>query len=170
MTVVVGVCSFASQSNAVSSGVIATANLFTYELTTTDDPGISSTSKTSLYDIKLGYLSPSGLYLGALYTSRNTTEILSETGKALGASVGYFGTNGFFLKGHYLLSAERGYYKKGSGLQAEVGYLTHISDAFIVGVELTHRSITYTENEWIPLLDNRKETELFPLLTIGFVI
>jgi len=152
-----------------SSGVMVTANAFMYNVTTQDTPGTKVDSKMSIYDFKVGYLTGSGLYLGGLYTMRNQENGTSEDGKALGASLGYVGAEGFFIKGHYILSAEREEYKEGTGVQADFGYLTSVTSTFMVGVELTYRSIEYKKNDGIPSLDSRKQEELFPMLTVGFV-
>lgn len=152
-----------------SSGVMATANAFMYNLTVESTPGGKAESKLSIYDIKLGYLNGGGLYLGGLYTMRNQENGSSEDGNALGASIGYVGSAGFFVKGHYILSAERGDFKEGTGVQADFGYLTNVTSSFMVGVELTYRSIDYKKNAGIPGLTSYKQEELFPMLTVGFV-
>lgn len=158
-----------AQARGSSSGVMLTANAFMYNVTTEDTPGSKSESKTSIYDIKLGYLTGTGLYLGGLYTIRNQENGTTEDGKAVGASIGYVGVDGFFIKGHYIVSAERGAYKEGTGIQGDFGYLTNVTGAFLVGVELTYRSIEYKKNDSIPTLEKRKQDELFPMLTVGFV-
>lgn len=159
-----------AQARGSSSGVMATANVFMYNNTADSTPGGSADSKSSIYDIKIGYLGGSGLYLGGIYTMRSSSSGSTTTdGKALGASVGYVGATGFFIKGHYLLSAEADEYKEGSGIQADFGYITNVTGALMVGVELTYRSIEYKKNDTIPSLEKYKSTELFPMLTVGFV-
>ena len=159
-----------AQARGSSSGVMVTANAFMYNNTTDVTPGGSSDSKSSIYDIKIGYLGGGGLYLGGIYTMRNSSSGSSTSdGKALGASVGYVGATGFFIKGHYLLSAEAGDYKEGTGIQADFGYITNVTGAFMVGVELTYRSIEYKKNDSAPGLEKYKTSELFPMLTVGFV-
>ncbi|NUN05668.1 MAG: hypothetical protein HUU57_07895 [Bdellovibrio sp.] len=159
-----------AQARGSSSGVMATANVFMYNSAADVTPGGTSDSKSSIYDIKIGYLGGSGLYLGGIYTMRSSSDGVTTTdGKALGASVGYVGATGFFIKGHYLLSAEAGDYKEGTGIQADFGYFTNVTGSFIVGVELTYRSIEYKKNDAIPALEKYKSTELFPMLSVGFV-
>lgn len=171
MTVSVFVSS--AQARGSSSGVMATLNAYMYNQTVeTTSGGASSSSEADsiIYDLKLGYLTGSGLYLGGLYTMRNSKSGSTTTeGKNLGASVGYFGANGFFIKGHYILSAEYGDLKEGTGLQADLGYINNITGNFLVGVELTYRSVEYKKDESSPSLDKYKLTELFPMLTVGFV-
>src|SRR5437868_178565 len=98
------------------SGVLFDVNLY-YGASATDQKltnGSESKSddKTSLYDIKLGYLSGSGLYFGGIYSSRSYTALSAagENGSSLGGSLGYFGSSGFFVMGHYIASSTRGEY------------------------------------------------------------
>lgn len=162
---------FSLQSLAANSnGVLVSANIFMYNNQVEQSPGGESKSNTSIYDIKAGYLSGNGLYLGGIYTLRSAeTNSGSVDGNALGASIGYVGASGFYLKGHYLLSAEYDNLKEGTGFQADFGYLTNITSSFFVGVELTYRSIDYKKVESSPGTDSLKITETFPMLTIGFI-
>lgn len=155
-----------AQARGSASGVMVLANAFIYN-STDEDNGTKVESKNSVYDIKLGYLTGSGLYLGGLYTIRNSESGGSSSdGKALGGSVGYVGANGFFVMGHYIASAELGDdLKEGTGIQGDLGYITNVTGAFVVGVELTYRSIEYKKAD-----DSKyKKDELMPLLTVGFV-
>lgn len=161
--------SLAQARGGTSNGVMVSASAYMYNVTTDSSPGGKTDSKTSLYDLKLGYLSGNGLYLGGLYTIRSQENGSSESGKALGASVGYVGSEGFYLQGHYILSAEKGDYSEGTGLQADFGYLTNVTGAMYVGVELSYRSIEYKKNSTIPGFEKMKMDELFPLLTVGFL-
>lgn len=157
------------------SGVLLTLNAFYYSNKAEVEAGgatVSSESKNSIYDLKLGYLGGSGLYLGGLYTSRSSDSGSGTTtsGTATGASVGYVGSSGFYVMGHYLLSATEGNnYKEGSGIQADLGYMTAVSGNVIVGVELTYRSITYKKDDTNAALDSYKHDEVMPLLTIGYL-
>lgn len=156
-----------AQARGGGSGVMLTANAFMYNATV--DNGTTKTdSKSSIYDLKLGYLSGSGLYLGGIYSLRHS-ESPSQDGRALGGSVGYFGASGFFVKGHYIASAEWEDYKEGTGIQADFGYITNVTGSFVVGVELTYREIEYKKNDLIPGFDKLKFSETFPMLTVGFV-
>ncbi len=163
----------AAQARGSSSGVMATLNAFMYnqEAEVTAGGG-SSTSKSenSIYDIKLGYLTGGGLYLGGLYTMKSAKSGSTTTdGKNLGASVGYVGASGFFIQGHYILSAEFGDLKEGTGIQADLGYINNVTGNVLVGVELTYRSIEYKKDDTSPGMDKTKITELLPMLTVGFV-
>ncbi len=140
----VGMTSLA-QARVGSSAVMMTFNIFMYNTTESNDGGgPEAESKSSIYDIKGGYLSNSGLYLGGLYTMRSAESAGSKTdGKNMGASIGYIGTNGFFVQGHYIFSAEYGDYKEGSGYQGDFGYIADVTGSVIVGVRATYRTVEY---------------------------
>lgn len=164
-----------AQARGGGSGILFTLNAF-YNTDKTESQDIGGTattaeSKAAIYDVKLGYLGSSGFYWGGLYTSRSSDVGGSSTsGSATGASVGYVGSMGFYVMGHYILSATQGTnYKEGSGMQADLGYMTAINGSFIVGVELTYRSISYKKDETNTNLDHYKHDEVMPLLTLGYL-
>lgn len=148
------------------SGVLLGVNAFVYNQKV-EANGVSSEGNTAIYDVKLGYLPGSGLYLGGIYTSRNHSGSLSDSGSATGVSVGYMGEAGFYLMGHYYFTATNGDLKSGSGYQADFGYLAMVSGPFHVGTELTYRSLTYKKVNDIDF--ETKNTELFPMLTVAFI-
>ncbi len=159
--------SMAQARGGSDGGILLSFNAFMYQQSSESDPGGTGDSSTSIYDLKIGNVGSGGLYLGGIYSvrSHSGTGITSEDGKALGASIGYMGDGGFFIQGHYYLTAENGTFKKGSGYQADFGYLSAVSGAFQVGVELTYRNITYKE---APGLNSYTSKELFPMLTAAF--
>lgn len=147
--------------------VIITANVFIYESKAETTPGGASESKVTIYDFKGGYLIDRGWYLGAIYTMRSSQNGSGdESGTALGASGGYYFQNGFYLAGHYIFDAKLGDFKEGSGFQVDFGYITSVSGSLYVGVELTHRSITYKSND-TAVIDKHTVTEMMPMLTVG---
>jgi len=119
-----------------------------------------------IYDLKLGYSMGSGLYAGAIHStrSRNGSAISGESGSATGASLGYQGDSGLYLMGHYYLTGKFGDYNEASGVQADFGYLTQVSGPFSVGVELSYRNIEYKKDG----AANLRVKELFPMLTAAF--
>lgn len=170
---VLGLSTEALARGGGGSGVLLNVNAFMYNETYKYEGSVSAEGDgdTSIYDLKLGYLSNSW-YVGALMTSRNEdpTGTGSSTGSATGISGGYFFGEGFFLMAHYIFSATEGDdYKKGTGLQFDFGYLANVSSNFQVGVELTRRSITYKENDTDSNFDSYVHTETFPMLTFGFI-
>ena len=142
------------------------ASLYYVTLKTQNGGGSESTSTSSLYDIRFGKIFQNGIYLGAIYTMRShSTDSVTESGNAAGVSAGYMGSGGFFIQGHYLLTATNGDYKKGSGMQFAAGYKVDLSDNWLLGVEITQRMITYKENTSIDV--DFKTTELYPMISLG---
>ncbi|MEK2688640.1 hypothetical protein [Bdellovibrio sp. GT3] len=153
-----------------SSGVMSSLNVYSYSKEVSDSPGGDSKMSTRVYDIKVGYIGASGLYLGGMYTTRSDESGSSTTdGNALAASIGYVGEAGVYIMGHYIVSAKFGDYKEGTGFKADLGYLYMVNNVVFVGAELTYRSIDYKKNDSIPNLDSHKVSETFPMLSVGVV-
>jgi hypothetical protein len=158
------------------SGILFDLNLFynssKAELTQSGGAAdVKSDSTTAIYDIKLGYLADSGLYLGGIYTSRSNS-LLNQSGtngSATGASVGYMGAAGIFLQGHYLTSATYGTYSDGSGIQADFGYKGGMGSGWLLGAELSYRSITYKKDSANSGLESYKLNEVIPMISIGYL-
>ena len=163
-----------ARGGGTSSGVLFDVNLYYGSSATnlkTTGTETKSENKTVLYDIKLGSLSGSGFYWGGLYSSR-TTSVLNangENGSAMGASIGYFGAAGFFIMGHYLVSATYGEYKEGSGIQADLGYKFDIGSGWLLGGELSYRNITYKKNDTVANLESYNVADVLPMLSVGYV-
>lgn len=156
------------------SGVMFTLNgFYNTDKTQTQSGGATTTSDTkgAVYDVKLGYLEGDGWYLGGMYTSRSHDAGGSSTaGSATAGSIGYVGSMGFYAMAHYIFSATEGTnYKQGSGYQGDLGYLTAINGSFIVGVEVTYRTITYKKDENNAALDHYTHDEVMPMLTLGYL-
>lgn len=162
---VTGAASLNAEARSSSSGVLFTVN-GTIEKVEAETGTTTSKSDFTLIDFKLGYLGGSGLYLGGMYTMRDGGDS-SSSGTALGASLGYVGSKGFFIKGHYILSAEYGDWAKGTGIQVDAGYLSNVTSSVVLGVEISHRSVEYTDNP--ASTASLKLTELRPMLTLGFI-
>lgn len=154
---------------ASGSGVLLSFNGFMYNQTR-ESGGSSSDDNTYIYDIKLGYLNGTGLYFGAIHTTRNHngSAISGESGSALGASLGYMGASGFYLMGHYYFDAKLGDNSKGTGYQGDFGYMGNVSGPFYVGTELTYRNLTYADRSGGGS-GSLTVKELFPMLTAAFI-
>lgn len=167
---------FAGTAQARSgSGVLFDVNLY-YGSTAQSLKAIGGTetkseNSTAMYDIKLGYLTGSGLYWGGIYSSKSYTVLNAEgtNASALGASLGYFGSSGFFIMGHYLASATHGKdLKDGTGFQADLGYKAGVGGNWLVGGELTYRSISFKKDESIGV-ESYTLSEVVPMLSIGYL-
>lgn len=159
------------------SGILFDANLF-YTSTKAETTNQGSTNATvnadstnAIYDIKLGYLSDSGLYFGGIYTSRSDSLLnqSGSSGSATGASLGYMADSGLFVHAHYLVSAKMGVYSEGTGYQADFGYKASMGSGWLLGAELTYRSMSYKKSTSNSNLETYKLTEVLPMISIGFI-
>lgn len=164
-----------AQARGGGSGVLFDVNLYygsskTNEKLTTGAETKSDT-KSALYDIKLGYLSGSGIYFGGIYTSRSNSVLNQDgtNGSAMGGSLGYFGSSGFFLMGHYLVSGTDGKYQEGTGVQGDLGYKAGVGGNWLVGGELTYRSMTYKKNADVTNLESYATEEIVPMVSFGYI-
>ncbi len=145
-------------------------------------PPETTDKQTSIvYDLNLGYAMSNGLYLGLIYFSRTVDQAGASvpTLTGYGPSVGYMASNGFFVTGHYILSASSeklnaagAKFDKGSGIQADLGYQMNVSGAFSVGVLLTYRSLNFTNYNDGTTDDStykQKDTNIYPQLRLGFM-
>lgn len=145
---------------------------FYYSSSVDAGAGATARSANTIYDLKGGYVTSKGLFLGGLYTSRNDdlTGAASSGGSQVGASVGYYGSSGIHFVGHYILSSTLGTYEKGSGVQADFGYLSSVTSNFFIGVDLSYRSISYKDQSGISMANSYNRTELFPMLSLMFTL
>lgn len=164
-----------AQARGGGSGVLFDVNLY-YTSTKVEDKNNGNTNQisdgtTSIYDIKLGYLGGDGWYFGGIYNSRSDSALNASgtAGSAMGASLGYFGSAGFFFMGHYMMNGTRGTYKEGSGIQVDLGYKAGVSGNWLVGGELSYRSMTFKKNETITGFESRTITEIIPMVSIGYL-
>jgi len=158
------------------SGVLFDVNLFynSSKIETKDTGGTASVTENgtnAIYDIKLGMLTGTGLYLGGIYTSRSNSVLnqAGTAGSAMGGSVGYFDSSGVFVMGHYLISATDGVYSEGSGIQADLGYKAGMGSGWMLGAELTYRTLTYKKSSANTSLETYKKDEVLPMMSIGYV-
>jgi hypothetical protein len=158
------------------SGVLFDLNLY-YGTSKVDDvnSGVTthqSDGKSAIYDVKLGYLTGSGLYFGGIYTSRSDSALDASgtSGSAMGGSVGYMGSGGFFIMGHVLTGATSGEYKEGTGMQVDLGYKAGVGNGWLLGAELTYRDITYKKNASLAAtFESHQVTEVMPMISIGYM-
>ncbi len=142
-----------------------------------NNDGVNTTQATNtIYDIKGGYVTNKGLFVGGIFTSRTDDfgGTVSAGGSQMGASVGYYGSSGIHFVGHYIFSASlgggAGPYSQGSGIQADFGYLSSVTSNFFIGVDLSYRSISYRELGGVALPSSFTRTELFPMLSLMFTL
>ena len=128
-------------------------------------------NNTSVYDTKLGYISDNNWYLGALYSVKNYSTLAGATnGKVGGVGFGYFFRNNFNFRAYYRHNEAFGEYRKGTGFQADLEYKVSFASNFYIGALVSHRQMTYKENESITSFEDYTAKETFPAITLGFLI
>ncbi|MBC7742444.1 MAG: hypothetical protein H7061_09615 [Bdellovibrionaceae bacterium] len=153
---------------------VAGMSVFYYNQATESGSGPGGHATHTIYDLKAGRASNKGLYLGVIYSSRNDDLAgAAAAGSHLGASIGYFGRSGLHAVAHYIAAASLGSaggFTKGTGLQADFGYLASATSNFFIGVDISYRSISYQEQGGVALASPFKQTELFPMLSFAFTL
>ena len=137
-------------------------------------PGNEWKDITSVYDIKLGYVFDSDLYLGGGYTVRTDSltsiPVNSSSGGSAMLGLGWFWGTGFNLRGYYHIDESFGDYKSGTGFQADIGYIVNMTSNFYLGLLFSHRQTVYTTNNTIANFKTWTKKETFPMVTLGFLI
>ncbi len=129
----------------------------------------SGESSSNIYDVSLGNQMSSGLYLGALYSTRSDKATDTTTGSAMGVSFGFIGDSGFNIIATYFLSATDGDYKKGSGYQIDLGWRHFLSSSFYLGTKVAVRNLKYTENETLSSgFESVTYATTMPYVVLGF--
>jgi hypothetical protein len=141
------------------------------EATANPAAGNSWTNTTAIYDIKAGYITESGVYLGGLFSTRsdNQTSVDTVSGSSTGVGVGYFGDGGFNLRGYYKFGDTYGDYSEGTGFQADLGYLLNPTSSFFFGINVSIRQTQYKSNTTIAGFDSWTRKETYPFFTFGFL-
>ncbi|MDZ4677780.1 MAG: hypothetical protein SGI74_09755 [Oligoflexia bacterium] len=163
LTLAVCLLGFSVNASAAAkdgTGVIL-APAVMYETSLFEDSTTSKSDTSGLrLDGRLGFKFQFPLYVGGIYASRGSTtkgltgpdSTISSTG--YGVSAGFM-KSGFFLIGHYILSAEREdkvsnvttTYKEGSGFQADIGYIFMVSSKFGIAPEMHYRSVEFKKKK-----------------------
>lgn len=107
-------------------------------------------NKLTVIDVRLGYVTDFGLYLGGLYSLHDHNNLADSSDSYFGPSVGYY-NSGFFIAGTYFLYGERdltngaGKYAGVSGYQVDVAYTVPVTESLRIGPQLTYHSIKFDE-------------------------
>ncbi len=159
--------------NTGRSGVLFDAAIYYGQTEATADPAAGNEWKnlTSIYDIKLGYILDSSIYLGAEYSTRKDASILSTTsGGTSAVGIGYFWGSGFHARSFYRMNENFGDYSNGTGFQADLGYMINMSSNFYLGLLVSHRQVTFTKNDTISNFKSQTKKDTQPMVTLGFLI
>ncbi|MBC7419733.1 MAG: hypothetical protein H7328_03300 [Bdellovibrio sp.] len=162
------------------SGTLFDVGIYYGQSQATADPSVGNEwkSSTSIYDIKLGYISNEGYYGGVEYSTYtqstaatlSTTAVDSQTGGGAGVGLGYFASNGFQLRGFYRFNESFGDYKNGTGYQVDGGFSVNMTSNFYLGLSLSHRQISFKDNKFITNFNYWTKKETYPFVTLGFII
>ena len=143
------------------------------EATANPTPGNEWKNITSVYDIKLGFIFDNDFYFGGGYMSR-TDSLSSQSSSVSGGTAilggGLFWGSGFNFRGYYHVNETWGDYKNGSGFQADLAYFLNMSSNFYMGLELSHRQTTFTQNSTVVGFQSWTRKETFPMVTVGFLL
>ena len=159
--------------NSSRSGVLFDAGLYYGQTEATADPAAGNEWRnlTSIYDIKLGYIFDSSIYLGGGFSTRNDSSILTTSnGGTATVGLGYFWGSGFHLRSFYRINETFGDYSEGAGFQADLGYMTNMSSNFYLGLLLSHRQVKFTKNSTISNFKSFIKKDTQPMVTLGFLI
>ncbi len=159
--------------NSGRTGVLFDAAVYYGQSEATADPAAGNEWKnlTSVYDVKLGYIFDSKLYLGGEYSTRSDSSMTStQSGGAGAVGAGLFWGSGFNLRSFYRFNENWGDYSEGSGFQADLGYMHNITSNFYIGLIASHRQTTFTKNSLIANFKSFTKKDTQPMLTVGFLI
>lgn len=126
-------------SSTVNAAAVFNPSIFYY----TREDGNSEYNQ-QIINLKLGYVSPEGLYLGVAYDMESRDSGGSDTDrKSLGGTIGYT-SGGWQLLGTYYFQSDYEE-EEGSGYSVDLGYTFNVGSIGI-GPLLTYRHFTYDED------------------------
>jgi hypothetical protein len=162
-----------SSSGSVRSGVLFDIATYygTVEETSKSTVQVDTKTNESVYDMKLGYVFPFGLYAGAEYSVRNSGFInWSTTGNGTALGVGYVFRNGLYVRGYYRFNEVYSDYRGGTGYQLDAGYSQMFATNFYLGFSLSRRDVTFDKRDSDANLKSYNYQATYPMLTVGFLI
>lgn len=141
--------------------------------------GNPSEDNETRYDIRVGYILPMGLYLGAMYAGgnlKNSDSDIDGSYSSMGPTVGYYSLMGFYTLLTYHIT---GNYKPtdnyelsgAKGPQVDVGWVFPLTAYFSLGPQLTWRSLDFdkaqagTQTTDVDI----KHTSIAPYLSLWFM-
>ena len=155
LSIVVSAVLLTSSTALSAGGILLGANAFydARETKSSSSTGSSTSKQDQTYlGAQAGYITSSGVYLGALYENDtiDTGGTTKPTLTYFAGTLGYIFQNDCFINGSYIPRAEYSQYSGandkwtlGSGYQIDVGLLHDLAESFYVGVQITHRNIEF---------------------------
>lgn len=153
--------------NANAAGFVFNPSAFYYSQNE-EQGGTESEYSMQVLNFKLGHVSATGLYLGAVYDmeSRKYGSSASDTDRdSLGATIGYV-TGGWQFLGTYFLKSELEQ-MEGTGYAIEIGYVFNVGSVGI-GPLLSYRHWEYDENDGVAMTSNFEQSNLYPSVQFQF--
>lgn len=145
---------------------------FSYFKTEDESGGVTVETEVSTYDFKLGYVHPSGLFLGGMYQMRAEND---NDGSAVGPTLGFSHYSGFYALFTYFLMAEQDLsdtrtLTDGMGPQVDLGWVFPITSSFLLGPQISYRSIGYDkeENSGVESTADYTRSEILPYISLWF--
>lgn len=145
---------------------------FSYFKEEVESSGVTSETEMSTYDFKLGYLGGSGLFLGGMYQMRSSGDL---DGSAAGPTLGFSHYSGFYALFTYFVMATQDLdatteLTDGMGPQIDVGWVFPITRVFMLGPQITYRSIGYdkVESGGISADADVTQSTILPYITLWF--
>ncbi len=139
-------------ATSIASAQIVFAPSISYITHEEEDNGGGKSAENMMFaDFRLGYLHPSGLYLGGMYSmSKYSDATTSANGFSVGPTLGFSHYNGFYALFTYYIMAEQKNlsnsaqtYTDGMGPQVDIGWSFPITASFHIGPQITYRSVTF---------------------------
>ncbi len=111
--------------------------------------GTTSELEISNYDLKLGFVDASGLYLGGMY---QMSKLNNDNAFAVGPTLGFSHYSGFYALFTYFLVAEQdnganSTFTDGMGPQIDLGWIFPLTSSFFIGPQISYRSISYEKQD-----------------------
>ena len=134
---------------AAKADVIFSPAISYMKVTEQDHGNNTKSAETSAYDLRLGYLAPSGLYIGGMYSLYKDGDNKGFSGAA---TLGYYHYSGFTALFSYHLIGDMDRdasftYKDGMGPQIDIGWNFPLTSSFSIGPQMTYRSLNYKKSD-----------------------
>lgn len=162
-------------SAAAHATIVFTPSITFLEQKVTEEDQISRNGKLTVIDVRLGYITDFGLYVGGLYSIQDQDLLSDASDSYFGPSVGY-SRGGFLFVGTYYLYGERDLtngslkYSDVSGFQLDFSYAVPVFENFSVGPQLTYYSVKFdsAEESGISRSTNYKTSGITPYFNLTF--
>lgn len=180
--VLVGLVAFSQQAQAAIAFSPTVSYLVEDRKDDNDTPPTENKSTVTVFDVRLGYIMPMGLFLGGTYamangSGKNLSTDTSMSGTRYGATVGIVFER-FNLLGTYFLAASENRklgtaewkYTGGSGYQIDIGWNFMIANMIGFGPNIVYRNMNYSKRtiSGVETTKNYRNNEIYPNIAFWF--